>query len=1374
MATYQVPTPDPMNCNGEVTTNWAVFKEAWEDYSEAAELSEKSEAIQAATLRTMMGQDCKNILKRLVEGDDLKKTSKIMEALNAHFVPKRNVVYERYIFNMAIQQTSETSDQFVIRLKKLAETCEYGAMVDDLVRDRLIIGCRDVEARARLFREKKVDLQKATEMLKVSEITQTQLQKMGSDSQAEVVNAVGAKKKWSSSNSSKQPNSNYTNKQYNPTDRQCKYCGRKHSRQKEACPAWGKTCNICGKENHFATVCQSERKSTSSKHSKTVNQLCTDTNDMGFDSDESVYTITSHHQKQFFTNVRVTSPEGTQQDVRFQLDTGASCSTMMMSDYNKLSQQLLPPSHTRLKLYNQQDMFPAGAISLYCEAKNNKKKIHFEVVDKAPVSLLSGRAAEALGLLQIDRECLVNSINATSERMTEEELTAVYSDVFGGLGRLPGELHIDVDVDIKPVQNTRRRVPVPVLDELRVKIEDLVANNIISKVEQPTPWISNIVCVKKPGKLRICIDPQNLNKAICRNHYPIPTIEEVAPRLSKARIFSVVDAKDGFLQVVLDEPSSYLTTFWTPFGRYRWLRMPFGISSAPEEFQRRLEQCLEGLHNVEVIADDIIIFGTGDNEQEAETSHDCALRALLQRCRDRGLRLNKKKLRFKTKSVAYMGHILSSEGLSPDPQKVKAVQQMPRPTDVQGIQRLIGVVTYLAKFVPQLSTVCEPLRRLTFKDVQFDWMEQQEKAFQEIKRLLTAAPVLRYYDLNKEVVIEADSSEVGLGAVLTQEGHPVAYASRALTPTEQRYAQIEKEMLAIVFATERFDQYILGKERILVQTDHKPLVTIAKKPFHSCPKRLQHMRLKLQRYALQMEYKPGPTMHISDTLSRAALEADKPVDKMPEYAIFQLMQETKSLQELEQTENDDVVFVTDGRLNQIRLETIKDSSLQSLIATTATGWPTDKNDVPIAVREYWSYRDEITTQNGLAFRGTRIIIPVAMRPELVKRAHAAHLGVQYTTNTARDIMYWPGMHKDLVEAVQRCATCQEVQPEQQKEPLMTYPVPVSPWQVVCGDCFEVGKQKFALYVDTYSDYIEVFPLKGNSSEELIRKSKMVFATHGTPIVLLTDNGTNYSSMEFNHFATEWEFQHVTSSPHYSRGNGKAESAVKIAKGIINKAQRQHQDVWKALLEWRNAATPGMNSSPAQRLMSRRTRSFLPCQQATYQPRVEAAVPAQVINRRKKAKMYHDINAKSLPDLAIGQFVRAKTHPSERHSTWQPALVTAKVAPRSYTVSANDRTYRRNRSHLRSAKESHTQTPAVKSVLGETTFTPAVQHRPEAASPVAEAVASSPSTEPAATVKNNPTVSVSPQPVVATVSVSPQPVVATRSGRISSRPARYCE
>ena len=236
---------------------------------------------------------------------------------------------------------------------------------------------------------------------------------------------------------------------------------------------------------------------------------------------------------------------------------------------------------------------------------------------------------------------------------------------------------------------------------------------------------------------------------------------------------------------------------------------------------------------------------------------------------------------------------------------------------------------------------------------------------------------------------------------------------------------------------------------------------------------------------------------------------------------------------------------------------------------------------------------------------------------------------------------------------------------------------------MASDCFETDGEHYVVLVDLHSDYIEVAALPDLSAESLINQMKRIFSTHGTPAVLLTDNGSNYSSQEFTDFMASWETYHVTSSPHHPKSNGKAESAVKIMKTIISRAKKEGTDMWKAILEWRNAPTPGMTSSPAQRLMSRRTRSMLPCSQAMYQPTVQTAVTQQILHKRKKAKHYYDRQAKALPKLVVGQPVRVKAHPQQRRSDWKPGKVVSDLStPRSYIVEISGRKYRRNRVHLR--------------------------------------------------------------------------------------------
>ena len=328
--------------------------------------------------------------------------------------------------------------------------------------------------------------------------------------------------------------------------------------------------------------------------------------------------------------------------------------------------------------------------------------------------------------------------------------------------------------------------------------------------------MSNIVIVeKKNGSLRQCLDPKPLNKAIKRERLNIPTPADVQSQLSGMTIFTVDDMKDGCWHVKLSDESSYYCMFNTPWGRKRLLRMPFGNFSASEVMHKRNEETFGDISGVHVIADDLIIAAATEQE------HDAILLKVLDRAREKGVRFNYDKIQFKVSEVEYMGNLVSSKGLKPDPKKVEAILNMPMPTNVPSLQRLLGMIKYLAQYIPNESTITAPLRALLKKEVEWNWTFEHDSTMNKLREVLASEPVLAYYDVTKPVTIQADTSQSGFGACLLQDGNPIAYASRSVTSVEENYAQIKKEMLAISFATKNFHQYIYGKPSIHVQTDHK-------------------------------------------------------------------------------------------------------------------------------------------------------------------------------------------------------------------------------------------------------------------------------------------------------------------------------------------------------------------------------------------------------------------------------------------------------------------------------------------------------------------------------------------------------------------------
>ena len=805
-----------------------------------------------------------------------------------------------------------------------------------------------------------------------------------------------------------------------------------------------------------------------------------------------------------------------------------------------------------------------------------------------------------------------------------------------------------------------RRVPIAMQTKLRYELDGLVDLKVITPVTEPTEWCSQIsVQTKKNGRLRICIDPRPLNEVLQRETYPLPTIDDLLPELANAKVFSKVDLSNGYWHCELDEASSLLTTFVTPYGRYRWLRLPFGTKVSSEIFQRKLNENLEGLKGVVCVADDILIFGISDDD------HDENLRNLLIRCKEHNIKLNKDKCVFKTAELDFLGHVVTNKGLKPDQKKVAAILQMPNPTDVEAVRRLQGMITYLAKFLPQLSSVMEPIRRLTRQDCEWEWAQEQETLMAELNKLVTSVPLLAYYDPSKELVIQCDASSTGLGSTLMQEGKPLAYASRALSTTEVGYAQIEKECLAIVFSLERFHQYTFGRKTI-VNTDHKPLETIVKKPLCKAPKRIQGMLLRLLQYDIVVKYTKGKEMHIADTLSRAYL-ADG----------------ADSCEQFSQIKTVEHLPIGQSTMSLLRTAIAEDGHMQTLKQTILAGWPDNRADVNTDIASYFSMRDELAVHDGLIFRGECVIVPQGMRKHIKKRLHLSHLGADSMVRRARECVFWPGMAAEIKQLAGDCEACQTLATAQQKETLMPIES-ILPWEKVGADLFSWSGKDYLLTIDYFSGWWEVDRLNDTTATAVIRVLKAHFGRWGIPSTLISDNGPQFTAAQFQTFLSEWEIQHHTSAPGHPNANGKAESGVKAAKQMMEKCKRSNTDPFMALLEIRNTPTQGVGSSPSQRLINRRTRTLLPMTHNLLRPRGELEHECDKLKVKHNQTMqatYYNRRAKDLPVLKEGDRVRLKPFRLGQKG-WNKGTVVARLDERSYDIETPDGMYRRNRVHIR--------------------------------------------------------------------------------------------
>ena len=383
--------------------------------------------------------------------------------------------------------------------------------------------------------------------------------------------------------------------------------------------------------------------------------------------------------------------------------------------------------------------------------------------------------------------------------------------------------------------------------------------------------------------------------------------------------------------------------------------------------------------------------------------------------------------------------------------------------------------------------------------------------------------------------------------------------------------------------------------------------------------------------------------------------------------------------ELEEIQPLTTIKISSKRLSQLQKATEHDPVMQTLKTTILTGWPAQRDEVPIHIRELWNFREELSLYNGVLFKNQRLIIPKALRLEVVSRIHSSHLGIESCLRKARDLVYWPSMNSETKEAITNCSICAEHQAKQQKQPTQTHQIPDRPWSRLFSDLFTLHGKEYIVLVDGYSDFIEVKCLQSTTSATLIQFFKEQFSRHGIPDVLMTDNGPQYTSREFTDFTQEWEFKHISSSPHHSRSNGKAESAVKVVKSIFKKALADSKDPWLALLDYRNTPTAGMKSSPCQRLMSRRTRTLVPVSSNLLYPEVIDGVSDSLELKRQKAKSYFDKNTKPLPELDIGEEVRVS---DKRRKTWQKGKCLEQLSDRSYLVQSDGEIVRRNREDIK--------------------------------------------------------------------------------------------
>ena len=1188
----------------------------------------------------------------------------------------------RFTFFTTRQTEVEKFDEFFTRLRKMSEDCEFNELRDSLIKDMIIIGLRDKKLQERLLRENDITLEKVLSNCRASEASKLQTKSIHNQNDHPTNH---------SSLQTSEPEINQINKHKGKEIiKQCKFCAGSHPRG--ACPAYGKICNNCKSKGHYSKCCskssssrnnsnnQNKFKQSRKLRNKQIHTVASTVpaalSSDSEESDDEFFLGSIEHElskPEPLSDINAIEVESTAEidqisdptaskhldwlinletngtSITFKIDTGARANVLPMSIFKRLNKPAsLKQSKYKLTAYNKTEISVAGQCILRISHRNGTTPTMFFITKE-----------EASPILSLKTSCDLDLIRRIDTLKPESNLLSEFDDCFGELGTLQEKYHIVTDPNVPPVIDACRNVPIPLRDKLKKELQRMSDLNVITKVTEPTDWVSSLVVVYKPsGALRVCLDPHNLNKAIKRHHHKLPTTEEILSQMSGAKHFTKLDASNAYWQIELDEESSKLLNFNTPFGRYRYLRMPYGIHSASEICQARIGSILANVEGAVNAQDDIIIWGNSLEQLEKRT------RATLQAIRISGLKLRKDKCQFNKNELTFLGHLISANGTSPDPRKIDAILNMPEPNNVKELQRFLGMITYLGKFIPKLSDETAPLRTLLEKDVIWTFDEPQRKAVQKLKELVTSSPVLQYYNPNVPTRVSSDASKLGLGAVLEQqhneEWHPIAFASRSLSSAEQNYCPLERETLSIVFACERFTEYIYGLS-FDVFNDHKLLKSIFTKPLYRAPARIQRFLLRLQQFDFKLHYKQGSKMFVSDALSRAALS-----DSTPEIPIVELNAFVDSV-----IPN---LPMSDKRWDQFRTETANDETLQHVKQYIQSGWPSTKEIHPSA-KPYFNIRDELNINSNLVLKGQRIIVPRSMQKEILQILHIGHPGIVKVKARARTTVYWPGINSQLDDLSQKCQQCQEHQNRQRPEAPLQHDIPATPWTKVGTDLFHLFQKTFLLVVDYTSKFFEVSELPNAESPTVVAHTKAIFSRYGIPKEIVSDNGPEYAAKAYNDFCNRWDIHHNPSSPEYPKSNGLAERTVQTIKRTLKKARKAGEDLNLALLALRTTPSNIGQPSPSDQMFNRSPRTLLPAisNKAPKQPKASKTVSSSPTRHTK-------------PELHPGDHVRIHDGKS-----WSRTGIVDKKAtqPRSYFIKmSNGRTLRRNRQHILKTRSEH--------------------------------------------------------------------------------------
>ena len=814
--------------------------------------------------------------------------------------------------------------------------------------------------------------------------------------------------------------------------------------------------------------------------------------------------------------------------IDMEVDTGAAVSLVSTSIQKKyFPTKVIEAGDITLTTYTGEQIPVVGKIPVNVSYKEQNKHLYLYVVERDGPCLM-GR--DWLTEITLDWKRIGLLTSTVSSNVALNQLLDKYSEVFkegsGPMNTFEANLYLKPNCQPKFVK--ARPVPFAIKPAVDCELDRLEQEGIIEKVTH-SEWASPVVAVPKPGgHLRLCGDYKvTLNSALKVDQYPLPKPEDLFASLAGGQKFTKIDLAHAYQQMSLKENCRQLVVINTHRGLYQYTWLPFGVASSPAIFQKVMDTILQGIQNVFCYLDDILITGP------TEEIHLANLEEVLQRLQRYGIRAKRAKCVFMQPAVEYLGHKVDAQGLHTTDKKVEAVLKAPQPKNVTELHSFLGLLHYYHKSLPNLSSELKPLNRLLKSDVNWKWTQECSEAFIKAKKLIGSAPVLAHYDPKLPLKLAGDASAYGIGAVLSHvfpDGgeRPVAFASRTLSTSERNYSQIEKEALSLIFGINKFHQYLYGRHFTLV-TDHKPLTTLLG-PSRSVPPlaaaRLQRWALLLSAYSYDIQFKRTYEHSNADGLSRLPLPVQPANLTEASFTIGQIQ----------------ALPVTAACLVKA---TRQDPILSQVMRYMQQGWPTQ---TPDEYKPYHNRCQELSIEGHCLLWGNRVVVPEKLRAHITEELHRNHPGITRMKSLARSYLWWPGLDKALEDCVHRCLPCQSVQNVPAVAPLHPWLWPARPWQHVHLDfAGPFLGHMFMIMVDAHSKWPEIVEMSSTTTKQTIAVLNKVFAVYGLPEQVVSDNGPQFISDEFQLFMKSNGIKHIRCSPYHPSSNGLAERMVQTFK-----------------------------------------------------------------------------------------------------------------------------------------------------------------------------------------------------------------------------------